>query len=42
LAGLVAKEGKTEVGRIYHLDRGYESLEVKFRDLGAHIWREKT
>ena len=42
LAGLVAKEGKTEVGRIYHLDRGYESLEEKFRDLGAHIWREKT
>jgi len=42
LAGLVAKEGKTEVGRIYHLDRGYESLEVKFRELGAHIWREKT
>jgi len=42
LAGLVAKEGRTEVGRIYHLDRGYESLEVKFRELGAHIWREKT
>ena len=42
LAGLVAKEGKTEVGRIYHLDRGYEALEVKFRDLGAHIWREKA
>jgi UDP-N-acetylglucosamine 1-carboxyvinyltransferase len=42
LAGLVAKDGKTEVGRIYHLDRGYEALEVKFRDLGAHIWREKA
>ena len=42
LAGLVAKGGKTEVGRIYHLDRGYESLEEKFRGLGAHIWREKT
>jgi UDP-N-acetylglucosamine 1-carboxyvinyltransferase len=42
LAGLVAKEGKTEVGRIYHLDRGYEALEVKFQELGAHIWREKT
>jgi UDP-N-acetylglucosamine 1-carboxyvinyltransferase len=42
LAGLVAREGKTEVGRIYHLDRGYESLETKFRDLGAHIWREKS
>lgn len=42
LAGLVAKDGRTEVGRIYHLDRGYESLEEKFRGLGAHIWREKT
>jgi UDP-N-acetylglucosamine 1-carboxyvinyltransferase len=42
LAGLVAKEGKTEVGRIYHLDRGYESLEEKFRGLGARIWREKA
>ena len=42
LAGLVAKGGKTEVGRIYHLDRGYEALEVKFRNLGAHIWREKA
>ncbi len=42
LAGLVAKDGKTEVGRIYHLDRGYEALEVKFRNLGAHIWREKA
>ncbi len=42
LAGLVAKDGRTEVGRIYHLDRGYESLEEKFQGLGAHIWREKT
>ena len=42
LAGLVAEEGKTEVNRIYHLDRGYEALEEKFRTLGARIWREKT
>lgn len=38
LAGLVAK-GKTEVNRIYHLDRGYEAMEVKFRELGAAIQR---
>jgi len=38
LAGLVA-HGKTEVGRIYHLDRGYEKLEVKLRKLGANIKR---
>jgi UDP-N-acetylglucosamine 1-carboxyvinyltransferase len=41
LAGLSAQDGRTEVHRIYHLDRGYESLEKKFRNLGASIWREK-
>lgn len=38
LAGLVAK-GKTRVNRIYHLDRGYEHLEVKLRSLGADVTR---
>jgi len=42
LAGLVAEDGQTEVSRIYHLDRGYEALEEKFRSLGARIWREKA
>lgn len=41
LAGLVAEGGRTEVHRIYHLDRGYEGLEEKFRRLGARMWREK-
>ncbi|HOX53878.1 MAG: UDP-N-acetylglucosamine 1-carboxyvinyltransferase [Candidatus Omnitrophica bacterium] len=40
LAGLVAR-GKTEISRIYHLDRGYENLEVKLNKLGAKIHREK-
>jgi len=40
LAGLVAEGGRTEVHRIYHLDRGYEAIEKKFRGLGAAIWRE--
>lgn len=40
LAGLVAK-GKTEVSRIYHLDRGYEKLDEKLRGLGAKIERVK-
>jgi UDP-N-acetylglucosamine 1-carboxyvinyltransferase len=40
LAGLVAEGGRTEVHRIYHLDRGYEAIEEKFRGLGAAIWRE--
>jgi UDP-N-acetylglucosamine 1-carboxyvinyltransferase len=38
LAGLVAK-GRTEVLRIYHLDRGYENLEKKLRKVGADIKR---
>jgi UDP-N-acetylglucosamine 1-carboxyvinyltransferase len=42
LAGLVAEGDITEVYRIYHLDRGYESLEKKFRNLGATIWRERA
>jgi UDP-N-acetylglucosamine 1-carboxyvinyltransferase len=38
LAGLAAK-GTTEVLRVYHLDRGYERIEVKLRKLGANIRR---
>ena len=40
LAGLVAK-GRTDIHRIYHLDRGYENLESKLEKLGARVWREK-
>jgi len=40
LAGLVAK-GKTEISRIYHLDRGYENMELKLQKLGARVWRER-
>jgi len=40
LAGLVAK-GRTEVSRIYHLERGYENMEKKIQALGGRIWREK-
>jgi UDP-N-acetylglucosamine 1-carboxyvinyltransferase len=39
LAGLAA-ERETIVRRIYHLDRGYERLETKLRQLGAQIRRE--
>ena len=38
LAGLVA-ENTTRISRIYHLDRGYETLEKKFNRLGALIER---
>ncbi|MBW2310692.1 MAG: UDP-N-acetylglucosamine 1-carboxyvinyltransferase [Deltaproteobacteria bacterium] len=40
LAGLAA-QGRTEVSRVYHLDRGYQDLDLKLSSLGARIWREK-
>jgi UDP-N-acetylglucosamine 1-carboxyvinyltransferase len=40
LAGLVA-EGKTEILRIYHLDRGYDRLDKKLRALGADVRRAR-
>ena len=40
IAGLVAK-GKTEIYRIYHLDRGYEGLDQKLTAIGAKVSREK-
>jgi UDP-N-acetylglucosamine 1-carboxyvinyltransferase len=40
LAGLTA-HGKTTIGRVYHLDRGYERLEKKLKALGANIKRVK-
>jgi len=38
LAGLAA-ENTTELGRVYHLDRGYENLDAKLRALGATVER---
>lgn len=38
LAGLVA-DGITEIRDVYHIDRGYESIEEKFASLGAKIYR---
>lgn len=40
IAGLAAK-GKTEIHRIYHLERGYENLDEKLIQLGAKVYREK-
>jgi UDP-N-acetylglucosamine 1-carboxyvinyltransferase len=40
LAGLAAK-GRTEISRVYHLDRGYQDLDGKLSLLGSKIWREK-
>ena len=38
IAGIVAN-GETELYNIYHIDRGYENIEQKFRNLGANIIR---
>jgi UDP-N-acetylglucosamine 1-carboxyvinyltransferase len=40
IAGLVA-QGQTVVDRIYHLDRGYDRMEVKLSTVGANIQRTK-
>ncbi|MFQ5600181.1 MAG: UDP-N-acetylglucosamine 1-carboxyvinyltransferase [Candidatus Krumholzibacteriia bacterium] len=36
-----AAEGRTEISRVYHIDRGYERIEEKFAALGAPIERRK-
>ncbi len=41
IAGLVA-DGETLIDRIYHLDRGYDRMEVKLRALGADVQRVKA
>jgi UDP-N-acetylglucosamine 1-carboxyvinyltransferase len=38
IAGLMAR-GRTEIRRVYHIDRGYESIEKRLRKLGANIRR---
>lgn len=38
IAGIVAN-GETSITNIYHIDRGYENIEEKFRKLGANIQR---
>jgi UDP-N-acetylglucosamine 1-carboxyvinyltransferase len=38
LAGLVA-EGETVIDRVYHIDRGYEKIETKLKEVGADIER---
>lgn len=38
IAALIA-EGETEIRRVYHIDRGYEGIEKKLRQLGANIRR---
>ncbi|MEJ2057103.1 MAG: UDP-N-acetylglucosamine 1-carboxyvinyltransferase, partial [Desulfofustis sp.] len=37
----LAASGRTEISRIYHLERGYENLVNKLSNLGARVWKEK-
>jgi|TARA_B100001996_G_scaffold292298_1_gene232491 UDP-N-acetylglucosamine 1-carboxyvinyltransferase len=39
ILGAIIAEGKTEISRVYHIDRGYDSIEKKFRSLGVDIVR---
>ena len=41
IAGLIAR-GETHLQRVYHIDRGYERIEDKFKALGANIQRVST
>jgi UDP-N-acetylglucosamine 1-carboxyvinyltransferase len=38
----LAANGESTVDRLYHLDRGYERMEEKFRGLGADIERVRS
>jgi len=40
IAGLAAS-GRTEITRIYHLERGYENLVSKLSGLGGRVWKEQ-
>ena len=39
ILGAIIAEGKTEISRVYHIDRGYDSIEKKFQSLGVDIVR---
>lgn len=41
MAAMIA-EGTSQVLRVYHIDRGYESIELKLNSLGARIRRERA
>ena len=39
IVAALAANGKTEISRVYHIDRGYENIEQKFEGLGGDIRR---
>lgn len=42
LVAALAAKGRTEISRVYHIDRGYEGVEFKLRAVGARIRRVKA
>ncbi len=40
IAGLAAS-GRTDISRIYHLERGYEDMVGKLTNIGANVWKEE-
>lgn len=40
--GALRAEGKSQILRVYHLDRGYENFDQRLNSLGAKVWREKV
>ena len=39
IVAALAANGKTDISRVYHIDRGYERIESKFKNVGADIKR---
>jgi UDP-N-acetylglucosamine 1-carboxyvinyltransferase len=42
LIAALAAEGTSEIGNVVQIDRGYERIDLRLRDLGAHIERVAT
>ena len=40
ILGAIIAEGKTEISRVYHIDRGYDCIEEKLQLIGARISRK--
>jgi UDP-N-acetylglucosamine 1-carboxyvinyltransferase len=39
LIAALCADGRTEIGNVRHIDRGYERIDERLRDLGARIQR---
>jgi UDP-N-acetylglucosamine 1-carboxyvinyltransferase len=41
IIGALVAEGTTEIHRVYHIDRGYERIDEKLKNLGANVTRSR-